>query len=222
MMTKTPRGLRPAAFVPQRLGQRPRVAVPVDTQRGRKGESWRASIPCWDSSGSWKARTSPCTRSGVRLFATVTPTACAAPSPARRAASPTTARCSPCRRRSASAAAPAPRCAPPAPWRPTTRAMRPSRRRPAHRLRPTRARPISVAASFWSGRAAATMKKRSCVWNALAAWTSPSWPILPWKAPERWCSSTATASAAITGGVAPAPRRWWKPPRSCWKFGARP
>ena len=115
MMTKTPRGLCPAAFVPPRLGQGPRVAVPVDTQRGRKGESWRASTLCWGSSGSWKARTSPCTRSGARWCATATPTACAALSPARRAASPTTARCSPCRPRSASAAAPAPRCAPPAP-----------------------------------------------------------------------------------------------------------
>lgn len=222
MMTKTPRGLRLAAFVPPQLGQGLRVAVPVDTHRGHKGESWRASTLCWDSSGSWKARTSPCIKSAVRWCATVTPTACAAPSPARRVVFPTTARRSPCRPRSASAAAPAPRYAPPVLWRPTTRATPLSWRRPAHRVRPTRAWPISVAASFWSGRAAATMKRRSRVWNVSAAWTRRFWPILPWKVRARWCSSTAIASAASTRGAARAPRRWWKPLRSCWKFGARP
>lgn len=39
------------------------------------GESWRASTLCWDSSGSWKARTSPCTKSGARWCATATPIA---------------------------------------------------------------------------------------------------------------------------------------------------
>ena len=155
---------------------------------------------------------------GVRLFTNRPPTACAAPKSCASGCisydgevlTVSPEKCIGC----STCATVCPTCA----LGPTTRAMRPSRRRPAHRLRPTRARPLGCGELLEQARGRYEEKDRAC---------GMPWPRgrVP---PSRSCRGRRPRGGAHPrrlqycdhGRGRACARRWWKPPRLLGNWGA--
>ncbi len=222
MMTKTPKGAARALFTT--AGTKGAGLIQsINRKDARK--SWRASmIPCWDSSGKLESPYITVHQGGVRLFITVTPTACAAPKSCasgcisydRRVLTVSPEKCIGCG--FMRHGVPHLRPGGPPPER-----CGPHGGGPRIACGQRGAQPISVAASFLEQAREPDMKKKIVRVECLGRVDESLLADLAVEGAREVVLIHGDCNAAITGGVAPAPRRWWKPPEKLLgNLGARP